>query len=250
MLERPSFSNLPLSLTSLLGRARELSEIKHLFLRADDAQPVVRLLTISGTGGVGKTRLALQVAHDLHDGFMHGTCFVSLAPIRDAALVMPTIAGALSLPEASGHTWLESLQGLLRDKQMLLVLDNFEQVLAAAPLLTELLGLCAKLRMLVTSREALHVRGEQEFPLLPLDLPDSATMQHINLERLRQYPSVALFIQRAQASQPAFRLTAENAPAVAELCAHLDGLPLAIELAAARTSLFSPQLMLKNLADA
>jgi predicted ATPase len=228
---------LPASLTSFLGREQETATLHELL-----CQPEVRLITINGPGGVGKTSLALQVAHELHDAFYDGVFFISLAPINDSTLIIPTIAQALGVTESPNRLLIDSLKDFLRKKQMLLLLDNFEQIVAAAPLLTEFLNACAELRMLVTSREALRLRGEREFPLSPLALPDQPS-----LEIMMQYPSVALFVQRAQASQPDFKLTAENASAVTEICARLDGLPLAIELAAARIKLLPPPALLERL---
>ena len=230
---------IPVSLTSLIGREQEIETLCQLLHR-----PSVRLVTITGLGGVGKTSLALQVAHELSEAFHDGVFFISLAPIRDPTLIIPTIARLLDVSESPNRLMLDSLKDFLRDKQVLLLLDNFEQIVAAAPLLTELLEACLELRMLVTSREVLRLRGEHEFPLLPLTLPDQPS-----LEILMQYPSVALFVQRAQASQPDFKLTSENASAVTEICARLDGLPLAIELAAARIKLLPPQAMLRQLQE-
>jgi len=230
---------LPASLTSLIGREKETASLGQL-LRSPD----IRLVTITGPGGVGKTSLALQVAHELQDAFVDGVFFISLAAITDSTLIIPTIAHTLGVIESPDRLLLDSLKEFLRDRQVLLLLDNFEQIIAAAPLLTELLEVCPELRMLVTSREVLRLRGEHEFPLSPLALPDQPS-----LEILMQYPSVALFVQRAQASQPDFKLTPENASAVTEICARLDGLPLAIELAAARIKLLPPQAMLRQLQE-
>jgi predicted ATPase/DNA-binding CsgD family transcriptional regulator len=232
--------NLPTSLTSLLGREREIATL-HKLLR----QPEVRLVTITGPGGVGKTSLALQVARELQDAFHDGVFFVPLAAITESTLIIPTIAHTLGVTESSSRLLLDSLKDFLRDKQTLLLLDNFEQIISIAPLLTELLKACASLRILVTSREALRLRGEQEFPLAPLALPGQPSF-----ENMSQYPGIALFVERAQAIQPDFQLTPENANAVVEICAHLDGLPLALELAAARIKLLPPQAMLAHLRDA
>lgn len=229
--------NLPIQLTSLIGREQETATLRQLL-----QQQGLRLITITGPAGVGKTSLALHVAHAAQDVFADGVFFVSLAPISDPTLIMLTIAQTLSLPESPRRLWLDSLKEYLKDRQMLLALDNFEQIINAAPLLTELLSACAKLQLLVTSREALRVRGEQEFLLSPLALPDRPA-----IETLHQYPSIALFVQRAQSAQLEFQLTEQNAAAVAEVCANLDGLPLAIELAAARVKLFPPQAMLVQL---
>src|SRR5512139_953235 len=230
---------LPVSLTSLIGREQEIETLCQLLLRPD-----VRLVTITGLGGVGKTSLALQVAHELSDAFHEGVFFISLAPIRDSTLIIPTIARLLNVNESPNRLILDSLKDFLRDKRALLLLDNLEQIISAAPVLTELLETCSELRMLVTSREALRLRGEHEFPLSPLALPDQPSV-----ETLMQYPGIALFVQRAQAIQPDFQLFQGNASAVSEICARLDGLPLAIELAAARIKLLPPQAMLVRLQE-
>src|SRR5512134_209839 len=232
-------NSIPVSPTSLIGREQEIETLCQLLHRPD-----VRLVTITGPGGVGKTSLALQVAYDLQDAFTDGVFFVSLAAISDSTLIIPTIAHTLGAVESPNRLLLDSLKEFLHDRQALLLLDNFEQIMSAAPLLSELLSACAGLRMLATSREALRLRGEQEFPLLPLALPDQPS-----LEILMQSPSVALFVQRAQASQPDFKLTPENASAVTEICARIDGLPLAIELAAARIKLLPPQTMVARLQE-
>lgn len=230
---------IPVSLTSLIGREQEIETLCQLLRRPD-----VRLVTITGPGGVGKTSLALQVAHDLQDAFTDGVFFISLAAISDSTLIIPTIAHTLGVIESPNRLLLDSLKEFLRERQALLLLDNFEQIMSAAPLLSELLSACTGLRMLATSREALRLRGEQEFPLLPLALPDQSSV-----ETLIQYPGIALFVQRAQAIQPEFQLTPGNAPAVCDICARLDGLPLAIELAAARIKLLPPQVMLVRLQE-
>jgi predicted ATPase/DNA-binding CsgD family transcriptional regulator len=230
---------LPALLSSLLGRERETATLHKLLTRAD-----VRLVTITGPGGVGKTSLALHVVHEIRDAFEDGVFFISLAPINDSTLIIPTIAQALGVTESPNRLLLDSLKDFLRKKQMLLLLDNFEQIVSAAPLLTELLNACAGLQMLVTSREALHLRGEHEFPLEPLALSDQ-----ISIESLYQSPGIALFVQRVQAVQPDFQLTEENAPAVTKICARLDGLPLALELAAARIKLLPPKTMLERLQE-
>jgi len=230
---------LPASLTSLLGREKETVSLGQLLHSSE-----VRLVTITGPGGVGKTSLALQVAYDLQDAFVDGVFFISLAAISDSTLIIPTIAHTLGVIESPNRLLLDSLKEFLRDRQVLLMLDNFEQIMSAAPLLSELLSACTGLRMLATSREALHLRGEQEFPLSPLALPDQSSV-----EVLLHYSSIALFVQRAQAIQPEFKLTTDNATSVAEICARLDGLPLAIELAAARIKLLPPQAMLTRLQE-
>ena len=205
----------------------------------------MRLLTLTGPGGTGKTRLGLQVAADLLEDFDSGVFFVPLAAIRDPALVASSIARTLDIQEKAGQLLLDSLQESLQDKQMLLVLDNFEQVVAAAPLVAELLAACPRLKCLVTSRVVLRLSGEHEFPVPPLELPDPRHLPAV--DALSQYAAVALFIQRALAVKPDFRVDNANAPAVAEICVRLDGLPLAIELAAARIKLLPPQAMLARL---
>ena len=236
---------LPALLSSLLGRESETATLCQLL-----KQPNVRLVTITGPGGVGKTSLALHVVHELQDAFTDGVFFISLAAIVDSTLIIPTIAHALGVTESPNRLLLDSLKDFLRNKQVLLLLDNFEQIISAAPLLTELLNTCAELRMLVTSREALRLRGEHEFPLEPLKL-DGHTISSgdRSANTLMQSPAIALFIQRVQAVQPDFDLTEENAPAVTEICAHLDGLPLAIELAAAHIKLLPPKTMLEKLQE-
>ena len=205
----------------------------------------MRLLTLTGPGGTGKTRLGLQVAAELSDRFADGVFFVNLAPISDPELVVPAIAETLGIREGAGRSLLERLKEELRQKQMLLLLDNFEQVVSAAVQVVDLLAACPQLKVLVTSREVLHVRAEHEFPVPPLSLPD---LKHLpDLAALSHYAAVALFIQRAQAVKPDFQLTNANARAIAEICVRLDGLPLAIELAAARIKLLPPQALLARL---
>jgi predicted ATPase/class 3 adenylate cyclase/Tfp pilus assembly protein PilF len=238
-LERPR-TNLPAQPTPLIGRAREVEQVCTL-LRTPD----VRLVTLTGPGGVGKTRLALQAAAEALPDFAHGAYVVNLAPISDPALVVATIAQTLGVKEHGSRPLLERLTDELREQQLLLLLDNFEQVLTAAPQLTELLVACPKLKLLITSREVLHLYGEHEFGVPPLSLPDRAQLPP--LERLMQYDAVRLFIERARALKADFAITNASAPAVAEICYRLDGLPLAIELAAARIKLFSPQALLSRL---
>ena len=231
---------LPVQLTPLIGREHEVTTVVRL-LRRDN----VRLVTFTGPGGTGKTRLALQVASELADVFVGGVFFVSLASISDPMLVMPTIARALGIRDGVGQPALGRLVEVLQQKQVLLLLDNFEQVVEAAPQVMELLTSCPQLKLLVTSREVLHVRSEREFAVPPLALPDPTNLP--KLAALARTPSVALFLQRAQAARPEFKLTSTNARAVAEICVRLDGLPLAIELAAARMKLLSPQALLARL---
>ncbi|MDQ6662064.1 MAG: AAA family ATPase [Chloroflexota bacterium] len=205
----------------------------------------VRLLTLTGPGGVGKTRLGLQVAAELSDLFTDGVYFVALAPITDPTMVIPTIAQTLGVGEASDQPLLAMLQTSLKDRELLLVLDNFEQVISAARQVADLLTVCPKLKIIVTSRVVLHVRAEHEFAVPALSLPN---LKHLlDLISLSQYEAIELFIQRAQAVKHDFQITNTNAPAVAAICVRLDGLPLAIELAAARSKSFPPQSLLTRL---
>jgi predicted ATPase/class 3 adenylate cyclase len=232
-------NNLPTCPTDLLGRERELAELGKLF--RDGA----RLVTLTGTGGTGKTRLSLQVAADLLDAYEHGAFFVELAPISDPALVASTIAQSLGLQDAGSRPIVDTLMEHLRGRSILLLLDNFEQILPAASVVAELLAACPSLGVLATSREPLRLRGEQEYAVPPLPLPDNGREPTAGVAW--HSPAVSLFVQRARAIRPDFVLTDENAPAVAEICARLDGLPLAIELAAARVRLLAPEAMVRRL---
>ncbi len=238
-------TNIPVPRTGFVGREKEIAAAKDLLLRQD-----VRLVTVTGPGGIGKTRLAVQVASGLLEIFPGGTHFVPLAPISDPALIPSMVIQTLGIRGASGQSPLEILKKHLLDSRrapMLLLLDNFEHVLAAAPVLAELLATSPHLKILVTSRAALHVYGEHEFPVPPLAVPDSRLMPSLTV--LSQYPAVALFVQRAAAVKPDFVLNRENAHAVTEICAQLDGLPLAIELAAARIKVLSLSSICTRLAS-
>src|SRR6266849_3612145 len=231
--------DLPAQPTPLIGREQQVASARHLL-----RHPNVRLLTLTGAPGIGKTRLALQVAAELLPDFAGGVCFVPLALIKDPDLVIPTIAHALCVWEVD-RPQLEHLKSCLQEQQLLLLLDNFEQLLSAAPLVAELLSACPDLKILVTSREVLHMRAEHEFPVPPLALPDPNHLP--DLAAFSHYAAVALFIQRAQAVKPDFQITNANASAIAEICVRLDGLPLAIELAAARVKLLPPQALLARM---
>jgi predicted ATPase/serine/threonine protein kinase/DNA-binding CsgD family transcriptional regulator len=239
------FNNLPVQLTSLIGREQEVVAVCTLLQRED-----VRLVTLTGTGGIGKTRLSLAVATELLESFADGACFVPLASINDPTLVVPTIARLLGLEQThtgagSAQVDMEYLKAFLQEKHFLLVLDNFEQVVQAAPDLTELLVTCPHLTILVTSRAALHLQGEQEFPVPPLAFP--RRIQFPASDDLVQYAAIILFLQRALAIKPDFALTKANILAISAICKHLDGLPLAIELAAARIKVLPPQALLQRL---
>lgn len=237
--------NLPAQPNAIVGRGREIDNVCAL-LRRDD----VRLVTLTGPGGVGKTRLALQLGAELAgsaDGrFADGVVFVDLSPVSDTSLVASAILRALGLQEKGETPPRELLALVLRERATLLVLDNFEQVLDAAGLVRALLDAAPRLHVLVTSRAPLRLYGEREYPVSPLDLPDP---QGVTPERLTQYDAVRLFIERAQAARPGFAVDNASAPTVAEICTRLDGLPLAIELAAARVRLFAPQALLARLGN-
>ena len=230
--------HLPAQLTSFVGRDREKRELLELLPRS-------RLLTLTGPGGTGKTRLSLEVAAAASDTFDEGAWFVPLAAITDPDLLVPTIAAAFGLRESPARPIAGVLAEHLRDRSVLLVLDNFEHLMPAAQSVSELVGAAQHSKVLVSSREPLRIAGEQEFPVPPLAVPDGAS--DVSIEDLRATDSVTLFLQRARLVQPGFDLTAENARAVAEICARLDGLPLAIELAAARLRLFEPADVLARL---
>jgi predicted ATPase len=232
-------TNLPVPRTGFVGRDKEVAAAKELLLRQD-----ARLITVTGPGGIGKSRLALHVASALVDHFPGGIHFVPLASVSDPGLIASAIVETLGIREAGGQSPLETLKENFQDgwrAPTLLLLDNFEHLMQAAPTVAELLAAGPNLKIMVTSRAALHVYGEHELPLPPLALPDSPSLPAP--EALSQYPAVALFVQRAVAVKPDFVLSRENASAVAEICFRLDGLPLAIELAAARIKVLSPTSM-------
>jgi predicted ATPase/DNA-binding XRE family transcriptional regulator len=231
---------LPRPATRLVGRDRELAQLRDLLIGGE-----ARLVTLTGPGGVGKTRLALAAAEELAARFGDGATFVSLAPIRDAALVVPTIAAALGLRESGGRPIEERLPEFLGAAELLLVLDNFEQVVAAAPDVARLLAAAPGVTALVTSRVVLRLSGEQEFPVAPFAAPDPELGS--NLPALLANEAVTLFVLRSRSVKPDFALTEANAAAVAAVCARLDGLPLAIELAAARSKVLQPEGLLARL---
>jgi len=237
--ERPP-ANLPTPLTRLIGRKQDLAAVRNALLRSE-----TRLLTLLGPPGIGKTRLSIEVAREIQGAFGNGVSFVALAPIGEVALVLATIAQTLGVREIAGQPLLDTLKSALQAKRLLLLLDNFEHLLDAAPLVVELLEACPALKALVTSRTALHVRGERLYAVPPLLLPNLTQLPAT--VALARTPAVALFVERAQAVLPEFRLTAQNAAAVAAICVRLDGLPLAIELAATRIKLSSVEALLERL---
>lgn len=232
-------NNLSMQLSTLIGREAELEEIKGLLRQSD-----IRLLTVTGIGGTGKTRLARAVARELLAEFNDGVYFVGLSAVEKAEFVVPVIAQTLGVREESGKSLKERLLENLRERRMLLVLDNFEQITEAAPQVGELLSGSANLKILVTSRVRLQLSFEHEFTLQPLEVPVEG---NLSLGELSRYPAIELFVQKAQAVKPGFALSEDNARSVAEICRCLDGLPLAIELAAARVKLLAPQAILARL---
>ncbi|MDP9070343.1 MAG: tetratricopeptide repeat protein [Actinomycetota bacterium] len=229
--------NLPNLVTGFVGRQRELEQARALL---DD----VRLLTLTGPGGTGKTRLAIEMAREQIARFPDGAFFVSLAGVGDPALVPAAVAQALGVRSVARPV-LEALKDHLATRQLLLVLDNFEHLLASGPVVNELLQAAPRLRVLVTSRALLCISGEQELPVPPMELPDAGGV--LELDALSRYDALALFVQRARTADPGFRLTDRNAAAIARICTRLDGLPLAIELAAARLNVLTPELLLQRL---
>jgi predicted ATPase/class 3 adenylate cyclase len=233
-------NNLPLQPTPLVGREKEVLEVCDL-LRSDET----RLLTLTGPGGIGKTRVALQAVADLLDDFSDGTFFVPLATLTEAELFLSAVAETLGMRETAEQPLDESLKDYLSERRLLLLLDNFEQVLGAAPAVTEMLAGALGLKVLATSRAPLGLYGEHEYAVPPLSVPD---VRHLpDLKTLPQYEAVRLFIERAKSAKADFEVTDESAPAVAEICVRLDGLPLAIELAAARIKMLPPKAILQRL---
>jgi predicted ATPase/class 3 adenylate cyclase len=240
-------TNLPAQPNPLIGREHDIAAACALLRRPDQ-----RLVTMTGPGGTGKTRLGLHVAAELIDEFADGVFFVSLAAVDSPTMLTAAVAHALDVRETSGRSLLDNLTDFLRERRILLLLDNFEHLIAAALQAATVLAACPRLKVLVTSREALRVSGEQIFPVTPLRLPDQDDLRAGDdtlVEVLEAFPAVALFVARARAVMPDFALTTRNAAAVAAICVRLDGLPLAIELAATRTRLFTPQALLARLTN-
>jgi len=233
-------NNLPLQATEFIGREKEIESLKRRF-------PGTRILTLIGPGGTGKTRLALQTATELLGKYSDGVFFIDLTLLNDPALLSSSIAEVLAVKELKTEPILETLKQFLEQKTLLLVLDNFEHIMEAAPLVGELLAAGPKVNVLVTSREVLHISGEHVYAVPPLGLPPSGSQ--IDLQQLASYEAIQLFNNRARAANPAFHITPENVEDVAEICRRLDGLPLAIELAAARVRLFTPKKLLERLSD-
>ncbi|MFL5731591.1 MAG: helix-turn-helix domain-containing protein, partial [Chloroflexia bacterium] len=228
--------------TNFIGRDKEQARLAEMLMNEE-----VRLLTLTGPPGIGKTRLSFKVGHNLLDRFRDGVFWVGLSPITDAALVLPAITQALKVKEAPNQERLELLKNYLRDKEMLLVLDNFEQVVEAGEFVAALAEHCPELKVMVSSRSPLNLYGEHEFEVPPLDIPDPEDPE--DLETIAQCAAVELFVQRSQAVNPNFKLTEGNVLVVSEICRQLDGLPLAIELAAARIKLLTPQAILARLSN-
>ncbi|HEX6518869.1 MAG TPA: tetratricopeptide repeat protein, partial [Streptosporangiaceae bacterium] len=237
----PVPSNVPSPLTRLIGRDQEAAAIQALVLRAD-----VRLITIVGAPGIGKSRLATHTAAMVAPTFPDGVWYVPLEPISDAELVVSAIAKVLGIKESTGQPLLQSLREFLRQRQLVLLLDNFEHVLEAAPAVAEILTACPGVKVLATSRAGLHIRGEWLWPVSPLAAPGNG---RVSLTRAARFPAVELFVDRARAVQPTFTLTETNVDDVCRICADLDGLPLAIELVAARSRTLTPAELVDRLVD-
>ena len=239
---RRARTNVPTPRNTFIGRDKEMSAARELLLRED-----VSLVTLTGAGGTGKSRLGLHIALSLLDSFRDGVFLVHLQSITDPELVVGTIAQTLSIQESvGGKPLMETLEDFLRNKQMLLLLDNFEQVIGAAPQIAELLEACTRVKILVTSRVSLRLRSEHELPIHPLTMPEAKEFP--SLVTAFKYSALNLFVQRAQSAKPGFALTQENLCYITKICSRLDGLPLAIELAAARIKILSPQALLDRLA--
>jgi predicted ATPase/DNA-binding XRE family transcriptional regulator len=231
---------LPMPPTPIIGREQDAAKVRSL-LEGDGA----RLVTLTGPGGVGKTRLALEVSGRVRDRFPEGVALVALAPVGDPTLLLPTVAQVLGLREAGGRSARELLHGYLKERRLLLLLDNFEHLLAAAPEVAALLASCPSLKVLATSRAPLRLRGEQEYPVEPLPVPDLSRVPTPG--DVEGVPSVRLLVERAREASPGFGLTQQNAAALAAICRRLDGLPLALELVAARLKLLPPTALLARL---
>jgi DNA-binding winged helix-turn-helix (wHTH) protein len=233
-------NNLSVPNAAIIGREREIAEIESLL-----RQPKIKLLTLTGVGGTGKTRLAQEIALRMLPDFSDGAFFVALDAVKNAELVVPAIAQTLGVKEASGKSIVEMLKEFLREKQMLLIADNFEQVVLAAPFINEIIRHAPRLKILTTSRTLLNLKIEREFRVPPLDLPENAVQT--SLENLTEFEAIKLFVERAKSVKPNFTATNENAPVIAEICLRLEGLPLAIELAAARVKILSPRTNFKQI---
>jgi len=241
----PMLATLPVPLSALLGRDREVQDLTRLLRRDAHGRSTVRLVTLTGPGGVGKTRLALAVAAALDPDFPDGVVFLSFAGLHDPALLLSTLAQSLDLRSRDDRALPATLAAHLRTKRLLLVLDNFEHLLAAGPDLARLLEICPDVTALVTSRAVLRLRGERVVPVAPLAVPDLRRLPAP--EAVARYPAVALFLARVRDHRPGFALSVANASTVAAVCARLEGLPLALELAAAQSRLFSPAALLARL---